>query len=444
MAGMAKLTFTAPRILEFECPPGKSQAFLWAAKTPGLGLRTTTRGTPSFIFQRSYQGTVIRITIGDAATWKITEAQAKARELQRQIDAGRDPREIKSAAVAKDAAKRHDDRNDGLLVGEAWEDYLANGKPKKKLAWKPRYLADLRQMSAPGGQAKKRGTGLTLPGPIAPLLKVRMRDISPKLLRAWHLKESERGADQAARAVQMFSGFLRWCGSQDKYYGLVNAGAARDPKVQDALPSASASRTNAIEEGQLRAFFEGLDQLTNRTAAAYIAGLVLTGTRREELATLQWSDIDFRWKKLTIPDKVDPTRTIPLTTYLEHLFLGLPRLRDNPYVFASTRGTTGRLMDIRKPLAKVLLHAGIDHLTPHDERRTFSLMGEAAGCPAGAIAQIMGHKPGSVSEKYRPRPIDALRPLMQKIERFIIESTGVPFDFDAPAKGSNVHRLRAG
>lgn len=431
--GMAKVTLTVPRILEFKCPPGKPQAFLWDARVPGLGVRTTPRGTPSFIFKGSYQGVTIRVTIGSASTWKIPEAQSKAREMQRQIDEGRDPRALKSAAVAMDAAARDDERNEGLLVGTVWADYMSNGGPLKKKVWKPGYKEDLHIMSAPGGIAKKRGTGLTLPGPIAPLLKLKMGDINPKLLRAWLQNETKRGAAQATRALQMFSGFLRWCSTQDKYDMLIDTNAARDAKVKGALPAPGRRRTDAVEAGQLKAFFEGIEQLENRTAATYIACLVLTGARREELAVLEWSNIDFRWKKLTIPDKVSPTRTIPLTAYLEHLFRSLPKIKGNPFVFASTKGTSGRLMDIRNPLAKVILHAGIGRLTPHGERRTFSLMGEAAGCPAGAIAQIMGHQPGSVSENYRPRPIDTLRPLMQTIESFILEKAEVPFDASPPA-----------
>lgn len=39
-----------------------------------------------------------------------------------------------------------------------------------------------------------------------------------------------------------------------------------------------------------------------------------------------------------------------------------------------------------------MLDAGITTLTIHGLRRSFSLLGEAAGAPAGAVAQVMGHK----------------------------------------------------
>ncbi|NDZ15560.1 integrase [Variovorax sp. WS11] len=429
---MAKIALTAPRVAGFSCPPDKAQAFLWDSKAPGLGLRATPRGVPAFIFQSVYQGKSLRITIGDAQAWRIPDAQAKARELQRHIDEGRDPRAVKAEAAAKDVAARVAQRRESALMSEAWAEYIKRGKPKKKAAWKPRYLADMQKMASLGGEPKKRGKGLTLPGPIAPLLDMRLKDLTPRALRAWHAKEAQRGEAQAARAVQIVSGFLRWCGTEDAYEGLVDPLAARDPKVQDQLPSAAGNRrTDALEEGQLMAWFVGVAQLRNRTAAAYLQGLLLTGARREELAALKWSDIDFRWGRLTIADKVGDTRSLPLAPYLQHLLQGLPRIDKNPHVFASAIAIKGRIADPRSAHTEALAHEGLPHVTIHGLRRTFALMGEAAGCPAGAIAQIMGHRPGSMSEKYKPRTIEQLRTYMAQVERFIVTKAGIQFDFDA-------------
>lgn len=46
----------------------------------------------------------------------------------------------------------------------------------------------------------------------------------------------------------------------------------------------------------------------------------------------------------------------------------------------------------------------------------------------------MGHRPGAVHEGYKPRSLDALRPHLERVERFIVESAGVPFDFDKAAE----------
>ena len=123
--------------------------------------------------------------------------------------------------------------------------------------------------------------------------------------------------------------------------------------------------------------------------------LLLTGARREEMAALKWADVDFQWCKLTIADKVEATRVIPLTPYLAQQLATPPRI--NEFVFAST-GKAGRIADTRASHAKALQSAGIESLTIHGLRRSFSLLGEsAAGAPAGAIAHVMGHNPSATA-----------------------------------------------
>ena len=59
------------------------------------------------------------------------------------------------------------------------------------------------------------------------------------------------------------------------------------------------------------------------------SSLLLTGAR---IATLsQWADVDFRWQSMTIKDKVEGQRVIPLTPYVASLLVSLPRR--NAFVF---------------------------------------------------------------------------------------------------------------
>ncbi len=102
---MAKVAFTAGRVNGFKCPPDKAQAFLWDLTAKGLGLRATPTEKPAYVFQAVYQGKDIRLTIGSKGDWTIPLAQEKARELQRLIDEGKDPRSLKADAIASTQAK---------------------------------------------------------------------------------------------------------------------------------------------------------------------------------------------------------------------------------------------------------------------------------------------------------------------------------------------------
>ena len=49
---------------------------------------------------------------------------------------------------------------------------------------------------------------------------------------------------------------------------------------------------------------------------------------------MKWADVDLQWRKLTLADKVDATRVIPLTPYVAQQLVTLPCT--NEFVFAST------------------------------------------------------------------------------------------------------------
>jgi len=432
---------TAGLIERLTCPAGKTQVFLRDIKAPGLRVRATAasaknpKGLKAFVFEAKLNRQTIRRTIGDVRVWDIEAARTEARRLAVVVRSdGDDPRELerqqqadKAAAIAAAAAQVEADKVHAVTVGDIWPRYLAEGKPKRKDAWKPGYRASLDVMAAPGGIKKVRGQGVTRPGPIYPLMALALGDVTEDALQVWFEREALAGKHQAARALMMFRGFLRWCAARPEYRKLIDRDAGKAPAILENLPS-NTKRTDAIEAAQLPGWWQGVEQLNNRTASVYLKALVLTGARKEELAGLTWAHVDFQWRKLTIADKVEQTRTIPLTPYLAQLLATLPRI--NAFVFASS-SKAGRISDTRSSHAKALQSAGIDGLTIHGLRRSFSLLGESAGAPAGAIAQVMGHKPSATAEGYRPRSVDALRPYLEKIEAHILEQAGVQFDAKA-------------
>ena len=419
-----RVRLTAGRVDAFTCPTGKPQAFLWDTDTPTLALRATPTGRKTYVFEARLNGATIRINIGTLADWPIEKARTKAQGLKMLVDGGTDPREVERDRLASKAAAKAAAAVQAVTVGDVWPRYLEEGKPKRKDAFKPRYRADLEAMATPGGEKKKRGEGNTRQGPLFPLLALALSQVNEDTLKSWFDREALTGKHQAARALMMFRGFMRWCSAKPEYRAMIDRDAGKAAAIVEALPS-NTRRTDALEAAQVPGWWSGVEQLNNRTASVYLRALLLTGARREEIAALKWADVDFQWRKLTIADKVEATRVIPLTPYLAQQLATLPRI--NAFVFAST-GKAGRIADTRASHAKALQSAGIDSLTIHGLRRSFSLLGESAGAPAGAIAQVMGHKPSATAEGYRPRSVDALRPYLAQIEAHILEQAGIKFD----------------
>ena len=190
---MAKIAFTAGRVKDFKCLPDKKQGFLWDLTAPGLGLRATPAGRPAYVFQSVYQGKDVRLTIGSPAVWSIPDAQAKARELQRLIDEGHDPRGLKRDALAAQAEKQAAAAAHAVTVGEAWERYLTERRP----FWGELNYRDHVKMAQAGGVLRERLPGVkTIPGPLAKLLPLRLTDLTASTIEAWAAKEAK---DRPAR-----------------------------------------------------------------------------------------------------------------------------------------------------------------------------------------------------------------------------------------------------
>jgi len=164
------------------------------------------------------------------------------------------------------------------------------------------------------------------------------------------------------------------------------------------------------------------------------------------MAGLRWEDVDFQWMSLTIRDKVEGSRTIPLTPFVAGLMKELKRINEtppnviqinrleakgenwepSPWVFSSARAATGRRQEPRINHNKALAAAGLPPLSIHGLRRSFGTLCEWVEMPAGISAQVMGHAPSAIAEKhFRRRPLDLLRMWHTKIEGWILEQAGI-------------------
>lgn len=430
---MAKVNFTAGRVDGFACEPGKAQSFLWDTGAPGLGLRTTASGAKSYIFQGKLNGSAIRITIGDPKTWSIMAAQAEARRLRVLIDDNKDPRTVRQSETANREAKKDEIKRQELTLGEVWPSYVEARKGK----WSERHYRDHARLAAPGGQARKRSTKLTTAGPLASLMSLQLSELTSDRISAWLDEESAKRPTSAAQSFRLLRAFIRWAAGMKEYSGLVAAEVYSAQKVKEAVPRNRAKEGDSLQREQLPAWFEAVRKIGNPVISAYLQALLITGSRREEMAGLKWVDVDFQWRSLKIRDKVEGSRIIPLPPYLANLLSMLPRR--NEWVFSSPAAADGKIAEPRIAHNDVLTAAGLPHVTIHGLRRSFGTLCEWVEMPSGISAQIMGHKPSALVEKhYRRRPLDLLRKWHDKIEAWVLEQAGIKFDAEQAKSGLRV------
>lgn len=422
---MAKVAFTAGRVAKFKCPPDKRQDFLWDSDSTGLGLRATPTGKPAFVFQGFYDGRYVRITIGSPEAWSIPEARAKAREYQRLIDEGIDPRTQKREALARAERDQAQQQAEAVTVAEAWQAYIAKRTPY----WGEHHKHDHERLArAPGTSKAGKPTNA---GPLHFFMGKRLVDVTPTMVESWADIEGQDRPTAARLSLRLLRAFFAWCARQDEYKDLIATNPATNKEAREKLGTAKAKK-DAIERQQLPAFFAAVQGLSNPTASAYIQAMLLTGARPGELLALKWGDINTRWQSLTIRDKdeskggEDGTRVIPLTPYVHHLLAGLPRRSE--WVFSSDT-LSQPIAPPHKRLADVARIAGIE-ITFHGLRRSYGSLSEwLETMPVGVVAQIQGHKPSATREKhYIIRPLDLLRLHAERFEAWILEQAGIEFD----------------
>ncbi|CAG34905.1 related to integrase [Desulfotalea psychrophila LSv54] len=422
---MPRLTLN--RIRNAKLPPNKKQIFLWDEDAKGLGVRITG-SAKVFIFQSRMlmpdkngilKPSTFRIKIGGCDSVLLEDARNVARRYAAQVAEGIDPRQARQRTAENEATERQERKRQDVTIGKAWPTYMEERRPN----WSTKYYSDHERIISPGGKQKKRGKGLTVAGPLASIANLPLSSVTADSIKKWLADEQPKRPTETRRAFEMLRTFLNWCEADKRYHGLAPPNACSAKIKKDNLTKKN-SRDDALQREQLSVWFASVRRYENKVLSAYVQMLFLIGARREELLSLKWSDVDFRWKKVHILGKGAVPRDLPLTPYVAALLSKLPRR--NEWVFSSTRGKEGRLQSPTKAFQKMMSRAEIDDITLHGLRRSFSTLSEWLETPVGIVYQIQGHEPSATAEKhYKKRPVDLLRKWHIKIEAWILEEAGV-------------------
>ncbi len=426
------------------CPAELPFVLVKDADKKGLRLRVTKAGGKHWQFETRVKGKLFTRALGEWPSISIEQARQEAHALRGLTEKGQDPRELErqqetaKAAVIADAAakaeaqriaaaaKAEADKVQALTVGDVWAVYLAERRPH----WGDLHYRDHIRKAAPGGVPFKRGTGTTEAGPLFPLMALRLRDLTAPAIEAWAEGEAKARQTSARLAWRILKVFLGWCDEQPAYAGLLPAkNPAKTKKSREHLGKAG-TKSDVLQRGQLSAWFTAVQLNQNPVIAAYLQTLLLVGARPGEVIAMRWEDVNTQWKGITIRDKVEGLRVIPLTPYVAHLLSALPRR--NEWVFSSPTSKAGNITEPNHPHTTACTVAGIDGLTLHGLRRSFKSLTEWLEVPVGVVAQIQGHKPSATAEKhYIVRPLELLALHHEKIEAWMLEQAGIVFDAKA-------------
>ena len=357
---------TVSRIEAAACPAGKQQVFLIDKTVPGLKLRVTSGGAKSFVFEARAKGSnTKRYTIGDATSWTLGAARAEARRMRVLMDQGIDPKQEAREQYAQAVQEQNERARELLTVGALWDAYLKERKP----FWGERSYIDHCQVVTPGGEVRKRiPNKTTIPGPLHPLMGLRLAELDAKTIEALAKREAQTRPARLRLALRLLKGFLNWAAAEGHE---LDSGVILSRKARE-IAGRPGVKDDALERSQLSTWFAAINAITNPAVHAYLQVLLLTGARPGEVYLMRWEDVGFPWKTLTIRDKVEGERTIPLTPYVEHLLNALPRRSE--WCFTNPSGT--RPTHCAEVHRRACASVGLEGLTLHGLRRSFSTLTE--------------------------------------------------------------------
>ena len=187
-------------------------------------------------------------------------------------------------------------------------------------------------------------------------------------------------------------------------------------KDKKRLPSyVNESKMKYLLEDVLDADFNNMrDQLI-------IEMLYTTGMRRQELISLEFSDINIHRKELKVLGKGNKERLIPLAPYLVDLIKNYLKIRSNEfpnpeeYLLLTNKGKKTYPMFVHRCVNKYLsMVSTVEKKSPHVLRHSFATHLIDNGADLNAVKDLLGHANLAATQVYTHNSIARLKEVYKK------------------------------
>jgi integrase len=381
-------------------PPTLGRIEYFDAAFPGLALRITANGSKSWSVFYRYKGRLRRLTIGSYPAIKPAQARREAAAALERVRQGVDPADEKRAR--RDMRTPETDTF-GALAYDYLDRYLSKNSAASTFQEAKR---DLEHDALPKWRSR-------------PLESITRRDITDLIDGI-----VERGAEiQANRTFARLRALFNWAIEKDRL--------PASPLARMKPPTKERTRDHVLSEDEIRWFWEACDEIGWPFGPLFKL-LLLTAQRRDEVASMAWSEIDLEKRVWTIPrhkTKNDRGHEVQLSDLGMQVFRQLPHVvidrTQATLVFTVTgeRSVSGfsrakRRLDIamqcfrRRSLAlpendqELCKQPGIPTNKPlpikipdwrlHDLRRTAATGMARLNIPPHVVEKVLNHSSGTI------------------------------------------------
>jgi integrase len=343
-------------------PTAKSDVVYWDVASAGFGVKVTPKGRKVFVvlYRTGGAGSKLRkYTIGPYGRVTLHQARVAAQKVFAAKLAGRDP------AAEKREAKRRimADRVEGLL-----EAFIAQRLSQNRSA------AEISRLL-------RREVGKPWAG--RSIHEIGKRDVVEVISAI-----EQRGAPAAAnKTLKSIKTFLRWC--------VGRAILDQSPAEGVPLPAREVARDRVLNDQELGQVILAARKIGG-SYGGIVALLALTGQRREEVARLQWEELDLAQRIWTLPRTRTKNAKLHAVHLSEQSMAVLRRLdRRGPCVFSPVGKKPFQKFSKAKRLLDQL--SGVTGWRLHDLRRTCVSGMARLGIAPHVADKILNHQAGTIS-----------------------------------------------
>jgi integrase len=343
-------------------PPSQSDIVYWDAGCPGFGVKVTPNGRKVFIVLYRTGGAGSRLrkyTIGPYGRVTLHQARVAAQKVFAAKLDGRDP------AAEKREAKRR-------VVADRVEDLLET------------FITQRLSQNRSGGEISRllrREVGLPWAG--RSIHEITKRDVVEVVIAI-----DQRGAPIAAnKTLKSIKTFLVWC--------VGRAVLDQSPAEGVPLPAKEVARDRVLDDEELARVILAARQIGG-AYGGIVEFLALTGQRREEVAQVQWEELDLARRIWTIPKSRTKNAKAHVVHLSEQALAAVKRAnRGGPLVF-SLLGTKP-FREFSRAKRELDQLSGVTGWRVHDLRRTCVSGMARLGVAPHVADKILNHQAGTIS-----------------------------------------------
>ena len=139
--------------------------------------------------------------------------------------------------------------------------------------------------------------------------------------------------------------------------------------------------------------------LEDPSALNAIRLIALSGCRKNEALSLEWSFVDFDHGCLHLPDSKTGQKVIILGAAALELLSQLPRLEGNEFVFPGHKPGK-HFVGLTRVWERLRKRADIEDVRIHDLRHSFGATGASAGMGLPIVGKLLGHRHAATTSRY--------------------------------------------